>query len=214
MRRCHALLGRSERVAQPSRTPMTCCDAECGAPPGARPRPLEAVMAAGPTRRAVLVASAPEAVIASGLTRRAVLAGAATAVPVLISGCRGVEVLGHAAGPGPRRPAAAGDHSGRAAADLPLSRRPRRASEGCRRPAARGRADRARAASGPAARRLVVPVGSAQSVAPAATPAVSTPPDLAGALGQPCPRPSRPPRSGSPRPADGAAVAGPAAGHG
>jgi hypothetical protein len=138
-------------------------------------------MAAGPTRRAVLVASAPEAMMPSGLPRRAVLAGAATAIPVLIGGCRGVEVLGTPPPPAPdvrllrativaeqqliSRYHAVLAGPGKAAADrlaVLLAEHQQHLAQ--------------------LKARLVVPAGSAQSVAPAATPAASTPADLAGAL--------------------------------
>jgi hypothetical protein len=138
-------------------------------------------MAAGPTRRAMLVASAPEAVMASGPTRRAVLAGAATAVPVLIGGCRGVEVLGTPPPPAPdvRLLRAA------IVAEQQLISRYHAVLAGPGKTAAGRLAVLLAEHEQHLAQlktRLVVPAGSAQSVAPAATPAASTPADLAGAL--------------------------------
>lgn len=139
-------------------------------------------MAAGPTRRALLAASAArEAVLAGGPTRRAVLAGSVAAVPVLISGCRGVEVLGTPPPPAP---------------DVRLLRATIVAEQQLISRyhavlAGPGRAVATRLAVllteheqhlAQLRKRLVVPVGSAQSLAPAATPGASTPPDLAGAL--------------------------------
>jgi hypothetical protein len=140
-------------------------------------------MAAGPTRRAVLVASAPEEVMASGLTRRAVLAGAATAVPVLISGCRGVEVLGTPPPPAPDvrllRETIVSEHQLISRYHAVLAG-PAKDAAAAQRLAALLTEHEQHLAQ--LRRRLVVPVGSAQSLAPAATPAVRTPPDLAGAL--------------------------------
>jgi hypothetical protein len=130
----------------------------------------------------MLVASAPEAVMASGPTRRAVLAGAATAVPVLIGGCRGVEVLGTPPPPAPdvRLLRAA------IVAEQQLISRYHAVLAGPGKTAAGRLAVLLAEHEQHLAQlktRLVVPAGSAQSVAPAATPpAASTPADLAGAL--------------------------------
>jgi hypothetical protein len=121
--------------------------------------------------------------MAGGPTRRAVLAGSAAAVPVLISGCRGVEVLG------PPPPPAPGVRLLRATivAEQQLIFRYRAVLAGPAKDAVAGQrlADLLAEHEQHLAQlrtRLVVPVGSAQSLTPAPSPAASTPPDLAGAL--------------------------------
>lgn len=141
-------------------------------------------MAAGPTRRALLAAAAaPEAVLAGGPTRRAVLAVSVAAMPVLISGCRGVEVLGT---PPPPAPDVRLLRATIVAEQQLISRYhavlagPAKAAAAAHRLAALLTEHEQHLAQ--LRKRLVVPVGSAQSLAPAATPGASTPPDLAGAL--------------------------------
>ena len=155
-------------------------------------------MAAGPTRRALLAASAArEAVLAGGPTRRAVLAGSVAAVPVLISGCRGVEVLGTPPPPAPRCPAAAGDHRGRAAHGRPLPRAPGRARAGPSRRGSRPLLTEHEQHLAQLRTRLVVPGGSAQSLAVRRPRRARARHPTRPVPWQRCARPSRPPRSRS-----------------
>lgn len=134
------------------------------APPGARPATLEARMAGGPTRRAVLAASA-------------------AAMPVLLTACRGVEVLGTPPPPAPDvrllRAAIGAEQQLIARYHAVLAGAGTHAAAGQRLAALLAEHEQHLARL---KQRLVVPAGSAQSLAPAATPAVSAPTDLPGAL--------------------------------
>ena len=160
-------------------------------------------MAAGPTRRALLAASAArEAVLAGGPTRRAVLAGSVAAVPVLISGCRGVEVLGTPPPPAPDVRLLRAT----IVAEQQLISRYHAVLAGPGRAVAtpaRGPADRARAASRPAAQTP----GSARRLGPVPGPGGHAGREHATRLGR-CPRSAVRGRAGRRaaarhRPADG-----------
>lgn len=123
--------------------------------------------------------------MAGGPTRRALLAASAAAVPVLLSGCRGVQVLGP---PPPPAPDVRLLQAAIVAEQLMISRYhavlagPAKSAAAAPRLAAllaEHEQHLARLKS-----RLVVPAGSAQSVGPSAGPGASppVPADLAGAL--------------------------------
>jgi hypothetical protein len=121
--------------------------------------------------------------MAAGPTRRAVLAASAAALPVLIGGCRGVEVLGAPPPPAPDVRLL----QATIAAEQQLISRYHAVLAGPGQNAAAAQRLAALAAEHTEhleklKSRLVVPAGSAQSIGPAATPAASTPPDLASAL--------------------------------
>ena len=116
-------------------------------------------------------------------TRRAVLAGSAAALPAVISGCRGVQVLGM---PPPPAPDIRLVRAAISAEQQLISRYHAVAAgpgrqAGAAQPLAAILAEHEQHLARLTAR-LVVPAGSAQSVRPAATPAASMPADLAAAL--------------------------------
>src|SRR5215472_9105070 len=123
--------------------------------------------------------------MAGGLTRRAVLAASAAAVPLLATGCRGVQVLGS---PPPPAPDVRLLQSAIAAEQLMIARyRAVLTGPGRGTAAAPGLAVLLAEHQQHLARlreRLVIPAGSAQSVSPArpAAGTATSPPDLLPAL--------------------------------
>jgi hypothetical protein len=121
--------------------------------------------------------------MAGGPTRRAVLAGTAAAVPVLISGCRGVQVLGPPPPPAPdvRLLRAA------IAAEQQLIARYHAVLAGAGPDAAAAQRLTAILAEHDdhltqLRKRLIVPAGSAQSLPPSAGPSPAVPAGLAAAV--------------------------------